>query len=170
MQREAERQPVLLVVEYLHWADPSTLELLRLLIERVSATRVFVVLTFRPEFSPPWPMRGYLSTLTLSRLLHQQVEVMASRVAGGKALPKELINQLVEKTDGVPLFVEEITKSILESDALQEREGHYELVGSLADFHIPSTLQDSLMARLDRLNIAREIAQFGAVLGREFSY
>ena len=170
VQREAERQPVLLVVEDLHWADPSTLELLRLLIERVSTARILVVLTFRPEFSPPWPMRGYLSTLTLSRLLHQQVELMASRVAGEKALPKELINQLVEKTDGVPLFVEEITKSILESDALHERADHYELIGPLADFHIPSTLQDSLMARLDRLNIAREIAQFGAVLGREFSY
>ena len=170
LQEEAACQPVWLVVEDLHWADPTTLELIGLLLGQVSVSRLFVVLTYRPEFSPPWPMRGHMFSLTLSRLLEQQTALMAQRVTGGKSLPPEVIQQLVAKTDGVPLFVEEMTKTVIESELLCERDGQYELTGPLSQFAIPSTLQDSLMARLDRLNSAREVAQLGATIGREFSY
>jgi predicted ATPase len=119
---------------------------------------------------PPWGNRSHLSQLTLSRLGHQQAEAMVEKVTGGKALPREVLQQIVHKTDGVPLFVEELTKTVLESNLFRETETHYELTGSLTPLAIPSTLQDSLMARLDRLSTVREIAQLGATIGREFSY
>jgi predicted ATPase len=156
------------------------LELLTLYLEQIPTTRVFTVLTFRPDFTPPWGPRSYLTPLTLSRLGRQQVEAMVEKVTGGKALPTEVLQQIVAKTDGVPLFVEELTKMVLESGLLQEEDGRY--VGARGQWKgqaegapipplaIPSTLQDSLMARLDRLAPVREIAQVGAVLGREFSY
>jgi class 3 adenylate cyclase len=177
---EAERAAVYCAWEDLHWADPSTLELLTLYLEQIPTTRVFTVLTFRPEFTPPWNPRSYLTQLTLSRLARQQVETMVEEVTGGKALPSEVLQQIVAKTDGVPLFVEELTKMVLESGLLREEDGRY--VGARGQWKgqaegapipplaIPSTLQDSLMARLDRLASVREIAQVGAVLGREFSY
>ncbi len=175
--KEAERQPVLRIVEDLHWVDPSTLEFLSLLVEQVPTARIFTLLTFRPDFSPPWSSRAHLIQITLSRLAHKQVEVMVKRVAGGKALPAEVVQQLVAKTDGVPLFVEELTKMVLESGLLRETDGHYELTGFLPPLAIPATLQDSLMARLDRLSTpmkssgtVKELAQLGATLGREFTY
>ena len=132
--------------------------------------RMLVLLTFRPEFTPPWPLHSHIFPLTLSRFLERHVRQIAERVAGGKMLPSEVVQQLVQKADGVPLFVEEMTKNVLESGVLREANGQYELTGPLTALAIPATLQDSLMARLDRLNTAREVAQLGAVIGREFSY
>jgi class 3 adenylate cyclase/predicted ATPase len=167
---EAEKAPVYCAWQDLHWADPSTLEFLTLYLEQIPTIRAFTVLTFRPDFTPPWGARSYLSQLTLSRLGRPQVETLIDKVTGGKTLPLEVIQQIVAKTDGVPLFVEELTKMVLESGLLGEAEDHYELTGPLPLLAIPSTLQDSLMARLDRLVPERELAQLGATLGREFSY
>ncbi|HXG20603.1 MAG TPA: adenylate/guanylate cyclase domain-containing protein, partial [Methylomirabilota bacterium] len=170
LMEETERGPLACAWEDLHWADPSTLELLTLLLEQVPTTRMLVLLTFRPEFTPPWGARAYLSQVNLSRLALPQVEIMVGKVAGGKALPKEVVRQIASKTDGVPLFVEELTKMVVESDLLREVDGRYELNGPLPPLAIPSTLQDSLMARLDRLATVRDIAQVGATIGREFTY
>jgi predicted ATPase len=167
---QAEPQPVLLVVEDLQWIDPSTLELLSLFIDQGPTARILTVLTFRSEFNPPWIMRSHLTQLTLSRLSRKQAEVMVEKVGGGKALPTEVLRQLVDKTDGVPLFVEELTKMVLESDLLREQDTYYELAGPLRPLAIPATLHDSLMARLDRLGVGKETAQLGATLGREFTY
>ena len=156
--------------EDLHWADPSTLEILTLLLDQVPTTRMLVLLTFRPEFHPPWETRSHCSQLTLSRLGQPQVNAMVERVTGGKPLPAEVIAQIGTKTDGVPLFVEELTKMVLESDLVHAVNDHYELTGPLPPLAIPSTLQDSLMARLDRLAPVRELAQIGAAIGREFSH
>ena len=167
---EAERQPVLMVWEDLHWADPSTLELLGLFIDQAPTAPLLHLLTFRPEFVPPWPPRSHMTPLTLHRLERPQVEAMIARLANGKTLPVEVIEHIVSKTDGVPLFIEELTKMLLESTLLREEADHYALTGPLAAVTIPTTLYDSLMARLDRLPTVREVAQLGAVLGREFSY
>jgi tetratricopeptide (TPR) repeat protein len=167
---ETERQPVLTVWEDLHWADPSTLELLGLIINQASTARLLTVLTCRPEFHPPWGPRSHFSHLTLNRLTRSQVAEMAQRVAGGRRLPAEVVEQIVTKTDGVPLFVEELTKAVLESGWLRETGTRYELAGPLPSLAIPATLQDSLMARLDRLVTAKGLAQLGAVIGRQFSY
>jgi len=166
----AEQQAMTYAWEDLHWADPSTLELLTQFLNQVPTTRLLAVLTYRPEFTPPWGSHSYLSQLTLSRLGQPHVEVMVEKVTGGKALPKEVVRQIASKTDGVPLFVEELTKMVVESDLVREVDGHYELSSSLPPLAIPSTLQDSLMARLDRLATVREIAQIGATIGREFTY
>lgn len=166
---QAERQPVLFILEDLHWADPTTLELLELLIEQAPSMPMLMLTTCRPEFELPWRLRSHLTPLALHRLPRAQVEVMVERVTGGKALPAELIEQLVEKTDGVPLFVEEMTKAVLESQLLHEANGQYTLPGPAA-VTIPATLQDSLMARLDTLSTAKAIAQLGATIGRQFSY
>ena len=165
---EAEQQPVYNAWEDLHWADPSTLEVLDLLLNQVPTTRLLAVLTFRPEFVPPWGTHSYLSQLTLGRLGQSQVNVMVERVTGGKTLPQELVQQIVAKTDGIPLFVEELTKMVVESGIVEAVNNHYELSGPVSDLAIPSTLQDSLMARLDRLSTAKEVAQLGATIGREF--
>jgi class 3 adenylate cyclase/predicted ATPase len=166
----AAQQPLLLIVEDLHWTDPSTLEWLTLLIEQVPTTRLCLLLTSRPEFEPPWRSRFSLTQFALSRLTRQHIETMVDRLTGGKPLPAAVVQHIVEKTDGVPLYVEEMTKAILESRILQEVNGQYELVGSFASLAIPTTLHDSLMARLDRLGAAKGIAQLGATLGRQFAY
>jgi tetratricopeptide (TPR) repeat protein len=167
---KAERQPVLAVWEDLHWADPSTVEALGLLMDQAPTVAMLHVLTFRPEFVPPWSARSHMTPLTLNRLERLQVETLITRLAGGKALPAEVVRHIVAKTDGVPLFVEELTKMLLDSEVLREASDHYELTGPLLSVAIPDTLHDSLMARLDQLDTAKEIAQLGAVLGREFSY
>ena len=167
---EATRQPVLFIVEDLHWIDPSTLEFLTLLLDRGPTVRLLTLLTCRPEFAIPWGFRTHLTPLTLTRLPHPQVTQMIGQVAGGKALPPEVVAQIVAKTDGVPLFVEELTKTVLESGLLQEREARYELTGPLLPFAIPATLHDSLMARLDRLATVKDVAQLGATIGRTFDY
>ena len=170
MLEEAERQPVLMVWEDLHWADPSTLELLGLYIDQAPTAPLFHLLTFRPEFVPPWPTRSHMTPLTLHRLERPQAEALIARLAHGKTLPVEVVEHIVSKTDGVPLFIEELTKMLLESALLREEADHYALTGPLAAVTIPTTLYDSLMARLDRLPTVREVAQLGAVLGREFAY
>jgi predicted ATPase len=167
---EAECRPILAVWEDLHWADPSTLELLSQLVDQVPTASMLTVLTFRPEFVPSWPTRSHMTPLTLNSLERPQVEALIRHLAGEKALPAEVVRHIVAKTDGVPLFVEELTKMLLESALLHAAEDRYALTGSLAAVTIPTTLQDSLMARLDRLPTAREVAQLAAVLGREFSY
>jgi class 3 adenylate cyclase/predicted ATPase len=168
--RIAARQPVLFVMEDLHWVDPTTLELLSLLVDQGPTARILTLLTFRPDFSPPWTGRSHLTQMTLPRLARRQAAEMTGRVAHGKALPPEVVEQVVAKTDGVPLFVEELTKMVLESGLLQELEARYELTGPLPPLAIPTTLHDSLMARLDRLATVKALAQLGATLGRAFSY
>jgi predicted ATPase len=165
-----EQQSVLFIVEDLHWIDPSTLEFLTLLVEQGPTARLLTLLTCRPEFQVPWGLRTHLTPIALQRLPQSQVEVMIARVTGGKALPPVVLQQVVTKTEGVPLFVEELTKTVLESGLLQESQDHYELTGPLPPMAIPATLHDSLMARLDRLATVKAVAQLGAVLGRTFSY
>jgi TOMM system kinase/cyclase fusion protein len=168
--RIAAQQPVLFVMEDLHWIDPTTLELLSLLVDQGPTVRILALFTFRPDFSPPWTGRSHLTQVTLARLPRRQATEMTSQVARGKALPEEVVEQVVAKTDGVPLFVEELTKMVLESGLLQEQENRYALTGPLPPLAIPTTLHDSLMARLDRLATVKGLAQLGATLGREFSY
>ena len=165
----AARAPVLALYEDVHWADPTTLELLGRVVERVQRLPVLAVVTFRPEFAPPWAGHGHVTALSLSRLGRRQGGAMVGRVAGGKALPAEVLEQILARTDGVPLFVEELTKAVLESGLLTDRGDRYELEGPLPPLAIPATLQDSLMARLDRLAPVKEVAQVAAAIGREFS-
>jgi class 3 adenylate cyclase/predicted ATPase len=168
--RIATQQPVLFVMEDLHWVDPSTLEFLTLLVDQGPTARILALFTFRPDFSPPWSGRSHLTQVTLNRLPRRQAAELTGRVAHGKALPAEVVEHVVAKTDGVPLFVEELTKMVLESGLLQEQAERYELTGPLPPLAIPTTLHDSLMARLDRLAAVKGLAQLGATLGREFSY
>ena len=165
-----EQQPLLFVVEDLHWIDPSTLEFLTLLVEQGPTARLLTLLTCRPEFQPSWGLRTHLTPIALQRLPQPQVEVMIAQVTGGSALPPAVLQHVVTKTDGVPLFVEELTKTVLESGLLRETQEHYELTGPLPPLAIPATLHNSLMARLDRLATVKAVAQLGAVLGRTFSY
>jgi predicted ATPase len=167
---EAERQPVLAVWEDLHWADPSTLEVLGLVLDQAPTARMLTLLTCRPEFRPPWSPQAPVTQVILNRLGHAQVETMLTHLTGDKALPAEVVQQVVVKTDGIPLFVEELVKMILESGLVREEAECYVLTGPLPPLAIPSTLHDSLMARLDRLSAARDLAQLSAVLGREFAY
>src|SRR5919108_1994278 len=136
-------------MEDLHWVDPSTLELLTLLVDQGPTARILALLTFRPDFSPPWTGRSHLTQVTVTRLPSQQAVEVIRQVAHGKPLPPEVVEQVVAKTDGVPLFVEELTKMVLESGLLQEREARYALSESLPPLAIPTTLHESLMAWLD---------------------
>jgi class 3 adenylate cyclase/tetratricopeptide (TPR) repeat protein len=166
----ARQQPSVLLFEDAHWADPTTLEVLDLLIDRVKTVPLLVVLTHRPEFQSRWSEHGHVVALNLSKLTRMQSAAMVSTLAGGKALPAALLEQILTRTDGVPLFVEELTKSVLESGELTDAADHYEYAGSARAVTIPATLRDSLMARLDRFMPVKEIAQIGAAIGREFSY
>jgi tetratricopeptide (TPR) repeat protein len=159
-----------MVWEDVHWSDPTTRETLDLLIDRVPALQVLVILTFRPEFTPPWIGRPHVTMLTLNRLPRRQRAEMITYATGGKALPKEVAEQIIDRTDGVPLFIEELTKTVLESGILSEAGDRYALAGPMAPLAIPTSLQASLLARLDRLAPTREVAQIGAALGRSFSY
>ena len=163
-------QPLLMVFEDAHWIDPTTQELLDLLVTRIAALPVLLVITYRPEYSPRWSGEAHVTTLTLGRLNRRLGAQLAATVSGGKALPPEVLEQIVAKTDGVPLFVEELTKTVLESGLLIDTGERYELAGSLPPLAIPSTLHDSLMARLDRLGPVKETAQIGACIGREFGH
>ncbi len=166
---EARRRPVLVECEDLHWVDPTTLDLIGMLVERESAGNVLVLLSCRPEFAMPWPPQSHVAVLQLARLSRDDAHEVITRVAGGRALPAEIAAEIVDRTDGVPLFVEELTKMVLESGLLREEAGRLVLDGPLPALAIPDTLQDSLMARLDRLGPAKDIAQLGAAIGREFS-
>ncbi|WP_437964203.1 TOMM system kinase/cyclase fusion protein [Sorangium sp. So ce260] len=164
----AEERPVLFMAEDLQWADPTSLEWLGMLIADVPSARLMVVLTARPEFSPPWSTSGMLQ-IQLGRLDRSHVEHMVARLAGGRSLPEALLAQVVDRTDGVPLFVEELTRMVLESGALVDEGDHYTLSEPISALAIPTTLRGLLMARLDRLGRAKETARVAAVLGREFS-
>ncbi|MGH6725836.1 MAG: AAA family ATPase [Pseudolabrys sp.] len=157
----ANRGPILMVFEDVHWSDPTSIELLTLTVERLQALPVLLVITFRPDFQPPWAGQPHVTTMTLNRLGRRERVAMVEHITGGKALPAALLEQIVERTDGVPLFVEELTKAVLESSEVDQP------AQTLA---IPTTLQASLMSRVDRLGSAREVLQIGAAIGREFSY
>jgi class 3 adenylate cyclase/predicted ATPase len=165
----ARQKPLLTLFEDVHWADATSLEVLDLTVERVRALPVLVVITFRPEYEAPWTGLSHVTSIALDRLLPAEVETLAELVAG-RPLPPEVTAQIVAKTDGVPLFVEELTKAVLESGLIVEGPQGWRLDGPLPPFAIPATLQDSLAARLDRLAPVKEIAQIGAAIGREFSY
>jgi class 3 adenylate cyclase/tetratricopeptide (TPR) repeat protein len=166
----SEQQPLLMLFEDAHWCDPTTLETMTAVIGQIEAAPVLLVITYRPEFDPPWTGHGHVVAQSLSRLGKRQGADLVARVTGGKALPDEVLEQIIAKTDGIPLFVEELTKTVLEAGYLKDTGNHYELDGPLPPLAIPSTLQDSLMARLDRLSPVKEVAQTGACIGREFSY
>lgn len=166
----ARKQPTVVLYEDLHWADPTSLETLDLLIDRVRNFPLLIVLTHRPEFQSRWAVHGHVSGLNLSKLMRAQSSAIIAKLAGGKALPAEVVEQILARTDGVPLFVEELTKSILESSELKESADRYEYAGTTRSITIPATLRDSLMARLDRYMPVKEVAQIGAAIGREFSY
>jgi class 3 adenylate cyclase len=170
VEAAARKQPSVILFEDAHWADPTTLEVLDLLIDRVKIVPLLVVLTHRPEFLSRWSQQGHVGALNLSKLTRTQSAAMVAALDGGKTLPAAVLVQIVTRTDGVPLFVEELTKSILESGELMEVGDHYEYAGSARAVTIPATLRDSLMARLDRFMPVKEIAQIGAAIGREFSY
>jgi class 3 adenylate cyclase/predicted ATPase len=166
----ASRQPVLMLWEDVHWSDPTTRELLDLLIDRVPTLHVLMIVTFRPEFAPPWIGRPHVTILNLNRLSRRLRAEMIAHVASGKALPKKVTDQIVDRTDGVPLFIEELTKTVLESGIVTEAGDHYSVRESDGPLAIPTTLHASLLARLDRLAPTREVAQIGAALGRQFSH
>ena len=163
-------QPTLLVVEDAHWADPTSRELFDLIVERVPSLPLLLIVTFRPEFAPPWVGRPQVTLISLSRLPRRLRAEMIMHVTGGKALPKEIADQITDRTDGVPLFIEELTKSVIESGLVAASGDHYLASGPVAPLAIPTSLQASLLARLDRLAPTRDVAQIGAALGRQFSH
>jgi class 3 adenylate cyclase len=166
----AKIKPVYWLVEDMHWIDPTTHELVGICLDRIRDLRVFALLTYRPEFAPPWGHMPHVTGLMLNRLARRQCLQLVESICEGKALPREVADHIVEKTDGIPLFVEELTKTVLDSGLLVERDGHYALAGPLPPMAIPATLHDTLMARLERLSPVKEVAQIGSVIGREFSY
>jgi class 3 adenylate cyclase/predicted ATPase len=166
----ATRGPVLMLFEDAHWSDPTSLELLDLIIDQVPALRLLLIVTFRPEFTPPWTGRPHVAALSLSRLAPRQRAEMIVGIIGGKALPRQISDQIIERTDGVPLFVEELTKAVLDSGILTNGGNDYDAAGSVPALSIPASLQASLLSRLDRLGPVREVAQIGAALGRQFSH
>ncbi len=165
----SQQHPVLMIFEDTHWADPTSLELLELTIGKARQLPVLIVMTFRPEFTPPWSDHTHITALTLNRFTRSLTMTMVNQVKGGKSLPNEVQRHIIEKADGVPLFVEELTKTLLESGLLSQDTDRYTLSGSLSSLNIPATLQDSLMSRLDRLATGKQVAQAGAAIGREFS-
>src|SRR5271166_145000 len=168
---EARQRPVLVVFEDAHWIDPTSRELLDLIVDRVRHLPVLLAITFRPEFQPPWGGRSHVTGLALNRLGERDGEALVQTLAGNAALAPDIVAEIVERTDGVPLFVEELTKAVLESAARGDRVTAVLGTASPAALSVPTTLHASLMARLDRLGpAAKEIAQIGAVLGREFAY
>jgi tetratricopeptide (TPR) repeat protein len=166
----AAQAPALLLFEDVHWADPTTLELLTLLVDRVQHLPALLLITARPEFAPPRAMGSHIVDLTLDRLDRHDAIALAMRVAGGKRLPEAALEEILTRTDRVPLFVEELTKALLESGSLIETDDRYELAGPLPPNALPETLQDTLTARLSRLRHGKEVAQVGAAIGREFSH
>lgn len=166
----SKKQATLVIFEDLHWMDPTSLELLERIMQKLDEIPMMLVLTARPEFSSPWSSASNSISIHLERLGTSHVKHLIEQVTNGKRLPEEVIAKIVEKTDGVPLFVEELTKTLLESEVLEETENEYLLNGPLPDHAVPSTLHDSLMARLDRQGDGKKIAQMGSAIGRIFTY
>ena len=163
------RGPVMIAIEDIHWIDPTSQDLLELLVPIVNHLPVLLVMTFRPEYLPPWT-GPHVKTVALNRLSREQGALLVGTVTRGRALPPEVLDEVLARTDGIPLFVEELTRSVLESGLLLEEGDHYVLQGTLSALAIPASLRDSLMARLDRLGKVKELAQIGACIGREFSF
>lgn len=166
----AQRRTTLVVIEDVHWADPTSLELLDALIDRCTNLPMLLVITARPEFISPWTGRAQVATMVLNRLGPDDAMSIVGRVTGGRALPPELLREILHRTDGVPLFVEELTRAVMESGVIRELPGSLELTGPLSGLSVPQTLQASLAARLDSLGPAKAVAQIAAVIGREFDY
>jgi predicted ATPase len=162
-------RPVLMIFEDGHWADPTSLEALGRAVDRIATHPVLLLITFRPEFEPPWIGQPHVTVLTINRLTRHEVEAMIDRVAGNKLVPADIRQDIIERTDGIPLFVEEMTKAVLEAESQSAAERTAAAIPSPA-VAVPASLHASLMARLDRLGPAKEVAQIGAALGREFSY
>ena len=166
----ARRRPVVIILEDAHWIDPTSRELLDLTVDRIRNLPVLLIVTFRPEFQPPWADQAHATMLALNRLDRRDRIALIKRIADGKTLPHDVVAHIIERTDGVPLFVEELTRSVLESGLLRQEEDHYVLEGPLPALAIPTSLHASLMARLDRLGSARHVAQIGAAFGRWFHH
>jgi class 3 adenylate cyclase/predicted ATPase len=165
----SRQNPVLMIFEDVHWADPTNLEVLGRLVDRIATHRVLLIVTFRPEFEPPWIGRPHVTALTINRLAQREVGAMIDRVVGNKLLPASIRQDIIERTDGIPLFVEEMTKAVLEAEG--EGEVRQTAAGVPSPtLAVPASLHASLMARLDRLGPAKEVAQIGAAIGREFSH
>ena len=164
------RQPVFMVIEDVHWVDPTTGEWLDRFIDRLRTLSVLLILSFRPELEPRWRRLAHVSELSLGRLARGEGAVIAKQIAEGKNLPREIEDQILAKSEGVPLFIEELTKVAIESGMLVDTGDGYTLSGRLSALTVPATLKDSLMARLDRLGSAKELAQTGACIGRVFHH
>ena len=164
----SRQNPVLMVFEDVQWTDPTTLELFGLIVERIPTLHVLLIMTFRPEFEPPWIGRPYVTALTINRLGQREVSAMIDRVVGNKSLAESVREDIIERTDGIPLFVEEITKAVLEAESQRAAEHAIAVIPPPA-LEVPASLHASLMARLDQLGPAKEVAQIGAAIGREFS-
>ena len=169
MEALSRQNPVLMIFEDAHWTDPTSLELFGRIVDRIPSLRALLIVTFRPEFEPPWIGRPYVTALTINRLAQRDVEVMIDRVIGNKPLPANIRHDIIERTDGIPLFVEEMTKAVLEAGSEGAARRTVAAVPS-PTLAVPASLQASLMARLDRLGPAKEVAQIGAAIGREFSH
>jgi predicted ATPase len=170
LQFDRARQPVLMMWEDVHWSDPTSRDLLDLTVDRTPSLPILLIITYRPEFAAPWVGRSQVTLLTLNRLPPRRCAEMIARLTGGKALPKEIADQIIDRPDGVPLFIEELTKAVVESGILTETGDRYAVIGPAAPLAIPTSLQASLLARLDRLAPSREVAQIAAALGRQFSH
>lgn len=166
----AKDKPVVLAFEDLHYADPATLDVLGLIMQFSTVLPVLGIMTYRPEFIPPWKRRPNQAIIDLSSLDHKEGVELVLRLAKNKEFPQEVVDEIILKTDGVPLFIEELTKMVIGSGALIEKEDRFELQGQLSALAIPSTLQDSLVSRLDKMSDGKHIAQLGATIGRDFSY
>ena len=165
----ARSSPVLMIFEDAHWGDPTTLEAFGRTVDRIASLRVLLIVTFRPEFEPPWIGQPHVTALTINRLAERDIDTMIDRVIGNKLLPANIRKDIIERTDGIPLFVEEMTKAVLETGGELEAMQTAAAVPSPA-LAVPASLHASLMARLDRLGPAKEVAQIGAAIGREFSH
>lgn len=170
VRHAAAQKPLLFVMESVQWADPTTLEFLGLLIEQAATMPVLVVISHRPEFRPPWPARSHVLPITLTRLNADETAKIVRQTAGDNKLPQSVIETIVDRADGVPMFAEELTKTMLGSDYLTKQDGEYLLSGTMPPVAVPVSLQDSLMARLDRLGPHKDVAQIAAMLGRTFRY
>jgi predicted ATPase len=169
MEALSKQNPVLMIFEDAHWADPTSLEAFGRTVDRIRTLGVLLVVTYRPEFEPPWIGRPYVMALTINRLGEREIAAMIDRVTGNKPLPSSIRQDIIERTDGVPLFVEEMTKAVLEAESESDARKTAAAVPS-SGMAVPASLHASLMARLDRLGSAKEIAQIGAAIGREFSH
>jgi class 3 adenylate cyclase/tetratricopeptide (TPR) repeat protein len=166
----SRRQPNLVLFEDGHWADPSTLDVLNALIDQLEQMPLLLIITNRPEAGSRWAERGNITSISITRLTPAQSRAVIYGLTGGKVLPAPLVEQIIKKADGIPLFVEELTKTILESGDIIDQDGKYVYAGTFSSVTIPDSLRDSLMARLDRVATVKNVAQVGAVIGREFSY